>query len=295
MKKTVVFVDRKTNNIVEESVMGDGALRFAYETFVGHCLAGLLFNTSGLSNLMGMYYDSRLSRKSIKSLTSIPGCEAGEAEKNISEYNSFNDFFTRRLKENARIFDMTREVLASPADGRLLVYENLHGNSPIPVKGAKRTINDLCLLDIPFASCAVAVIRLAPVDYHRFHFPCDCVQKNAARKFKGKYHSVNPIALAKYPDLYVENTREITELESPLFGKFYMIDVGAFGVGSIIQTSSVGEHAKADEKGFFKFGGSTIILIFDNSRLKWDDDLLANSAKGYETIIRTGEHLGLLR
>ena len=294
LKKTVTFVDRRTNDIIEETVMGDGALRFAYETLLGHCLSGLLFNTSGLSRLMGCYYDSKLSARSISALTSIPGCDAAEAEKDVSEYQSFNDFFTRRLKVGARNFDMSSAILSSPSDGRLLVYENLRGTDPVPVKGAQKTLNELCGETLEF-DCAVAVVRLAPVDYHRFHFPCDCVQQTHARRFKGKYHSVNPVALAKFPDLYVDNTREITELESSVFGSFRMIDVGAFGVGSIIQTASAGEHRKGDEKGYFKFGGSTIILIFDNSRLKWDDDLLANSRKGYETIVRAGENLGAAR
>ena len=80
MKKAITFVDRKTGELFEETVMGDGALRFAYETFLGHCLRGLLFNTSGLSRLMGWYYDSALSKKSISSLASIPGCDPREAD-----------------------------------------------------------------------------------------------------------------------------------------------------------------------------------------------------------------------
>lgn len=271
--------------------MGDGALRFAYETFLGKCLSGLLFNTSGLSALMGWYYDSALSRRSISSLASIPGCVVSEAEKSPEAYGSFNDFFTRRLKSGVRPFDSAPEILSSPADGRISVWEDLSSEDKIPVKGAQKSLNDLCCEKLPWEKSAAAVIRLAPVDYHRYHFPCRCVQKEAPRKVKGKYHSVNPIALAKYPDLYVENTRQITALESEDFGEFRYLEVGAFGVGSIVQTSTPGMHEKMDEKGLFKFGGSTVILIFDSSRCKWDADLLANSAAGHETQIRCGEHI----
>jgi phosphatidylserine decarboxylase len=104
----------------------------------------------------------------------------------------------------------------------------------------------------------------------------------------GKYHSVNPIALAVCPDVFVENTRQITQLESGKFGSFRYLEVGAFGVGSIIQYTGTGSHLKQSEKGCFKFGGSTVILIFDNAKVKWDSDLLENTAKGYETLIRMG-------
>ena len=269
--------------------MGDGALRFAYETFLGHCLSGLLFNNSGLSRLMGWYYDSAVSKRNIPALAAIPGCSPAEAELPLEEYTSFNDFFTRRLKAGMRPFDSAPELLASPADGRISVFEDLTAEGAIPVKGALRSLNDLCCGTLQEGRFAVAVIRLAPVDYHRYHFPCACSQSGAPLKVKGKYHSVNPVALAQYPDLFVENTRQITALDSAVFGSFKFLEVGAFGVGSIVQTSSAGEHAKQDEKGYFKFGGSTVILVFDNGKIKWDSDLCENSAKGFETVVRCGE------
>ena len=156
-------------------------------------------------------------------------------------------------------------------------------------------MNELCCEDLGRKELAVAVIRLAPVDYHRFHFPCDCVQKELPRCVPGKYHSVNPIALAVCPDVFVENTRQITLLESEKFGSFRYLEVGAFGVGAIIQYTGTGTHLKQSEKGCFKFGGSTVILVFENERIKWDVDLLKNTADGYETLIRLGETLASAR
>ena len=88
MKKNepVFYIDRATGQECMESVMGDGALRFAYETALGRTLWGILFGSGLLSRLMGKYYDSPCSRKKISSLTAIPGCEASEAEKDVSEY-----------------------------------------------------------------------------------------------------------------------------------------------------------------------------------------------------------------
>lgn len=289
MNNDIQLIERASKKVITETVMGNGALKFAYETLLGHCLSGLLFNFSGLSRLLGCYYDSKLSKKSISSLASIPGCSPEEAELELDKYTSFNDFFTRKLKAGSRPCTIDDNVISSPSDGRVLVFENLKPTDKVPVKGAQRTLNDLAAEELTADSYAVAVIRLAPVDYHRFHFPCRCVQNAPAVVVKGKYHSVNPIAFKTHPDVYTENTRQITALDSEKTGSFRYIEVGAFGVGSIVQTSEAGTHAQHDEKGYFKFGGSTIILLFDNSRITWNSDLLENSAKNYETLIRQGE------
>lgn len=288
----IILIDRRTGEQVKETVFGDSTLKFVYETLLGRTLWGILFNSCFLSSVLGWFYDRPGSKKSIGKLASVPGCAPEEAEFPVSQYGSFNDFFTRKLKAGARPFEAEQNKLASPSDGRVLVYEDLGFDDPVPVKGAKRTIRELCRGAFDAERLAVAVVRLAPVDYHRYHFPCDCVQESAPEVFSGKYHSVNPVALVKRPDLYVENTRQITRLASDVFGNFCFIEVGAFGVGSIVQTSTTGTHFKQDEKGYFKFGGSTVILVFDNSKLKWSEDLLENSKAGFETLIRCGETIG---
>lgn len=287
-----MLINRMTGELQQETVFGDGALRFVYETLLGKTLWGIAFHSANLSNWLGSLYDSPKSKKKIKDLASIPGCNPDEAELPLEQYENFNAFFTRKLKPGARPADFSPEILSSPADGRVFVYENMKPTDPIPVKGAKRTLNELCCEELTAKSLAVAVIRLAPVDYHRYHFPCDCVQTEQPLVVPGKYHSVNPVALIQKPDVYVENTRQITVLESEKFGSFRYLEVGAFGVGSIIQTSIPGNHRKLDEKGMFKFGGSTVILIFDHERLQWDSDLLENTKKGYETLIRMGMSIG---
>ena len=287
-EKGIMLINRLTGELQKETVFGDAALRFIYESLLGRTLWGIAFNSAGLSEMLGRRYDSPASKKKIPALASTPGCDPEEAEFPPEHYENFNAFFTRKLKPGARPFDAAPNLLSSPSDGRVFVYENLKPTDPVPVKGAQRTLNDLCQESLPAESLAVAVIRLAPVDYHRYHFPCDCEQKENPVVVRGKYHSVNPIALVKRPDVYVENTRQITTLESDVFGSFRYLEVGAFGVGSIIQTAQPGKHAKIDEKGMFKFGGSTVILVFDNSKLQWDADLLENTRKGYETLIRMG-------
>lgn len=285
----IFYVNRSTGEKEQEAVFGNAALRFMYQTLLGRTLWGVLFNSSHLSDLLGKYYDSPRSKKAIAKLAATPGCNPEYAELPIENYDNFNAFFTRKLKKSARPLDSDSNKISSPADGRLFVYENLDGNSPVPVKGARRTLNDLCCQPLGFEKAAVAVIRLAPIDYHRFHFPCACTQADLPHVVNGKYHSVNPVALVKRPDVYVENTRQITRLAAEKAGMFFYIEVGAFGVGSIVQTSACGQHGKDDEKGYFKFGGSTVILIFDNSKIRWNADLLKNTADGYETLVRQGE------
>ena len=285
------YVDRRTGRRVRETVMGDGALRFAYDTLLGRTLWPVLFGSRLCSAVLGRRYDSRRSRKSIAALASMPGCMAEEAEKPVSEYASFNEFFTRRLKPGARPLG---DGVVSPADGRLMLYLGADADSPFPLKGARRSLREVFgphgAPGVPSGLYDVAVVRLAPVDYHRFHFPCDCRTPDAPLVIRGAYHSVNPIALVRRPDVYAENERQIVRAEAG-FGSFWLVDVGAFGVGTIVQTYEGVGHAKGDEKGYFKFGGSTVILVVPAGALRFDDDLVGNSGEGLETLVRFGERI----
>jgi phosphatidylserine decarboxylase len=287
--KPVEYIDRRTGEKITESVMGDGALRFAYETLLGRTLWPVLFGSKAVSAAMGMYYDSPISRKAIATLVSIPGCRAQEAERPIGEYASFNDFFTRKLKSGMR---PVGEGVTSPADGRLMLYLNADADTPFPLKGATRNLREVFGPEVPSGAYDVAVIRLAPVDYHRFHFPYACRTPEKVRTIPGEYHSVNPIALIRRPDVYADNERQILACDAD-FGRFWLVDVGAFGVGTIVQTYTGENHAKGDEKGYFKFGGSTVIMITEAGALTFDADLVRNSANSLETRVCCAERIAL--
>ena len=287
----VEYIDRRSGERVRESVMGDGALRFAYETLAGRTLWPILFGSKFCSAVMGRRYDSPRSRKSIAALAAIPGCRADEAEKPVGEYSSFNEFFTRRLKPGARPLG---DGVVSPADGRLRLFLGADADSPFPLKGARKSLREVFgpagALAVPDGLYDIAVVRLAPVDYHRFHFPCDCRTEAPPVVVRGEYHSVNPIALARRPDVYAENERQIVCADAA-FGRFWLVDVGAFGVGTIVQTYKGLNHAKGDEKGYFKFGGSTVILVVSAGAITFDEDLVRNSAAGLETLVRCRERI----
>ena len=101
---------------------------------------------------------------------------------------------------------------------------------------------------------------------------------------------MNPIALTMRPDVYADNERQIVACDAD-FGRFWMVDVGAFGVGTIVQTYGGTRHAKGEERGYFKFGGSTVIIIARAGALKFDVDLVGNSAIGVETRVKCGEKI----
>ena len=286
--KRVEYIDRRSGKRVAESVMGSGALRFAYENSPGRALWPILFGCRLGSLLLGHFYDSRWSRRAIAKLAAIPGCLPQEAEKPVEDYRSFNEFFTRRLKPGAR---PVGEGLVSPADGRLRLYLGADADTPFPLKGATKSLREVFDGSAPAGRYDIAVVRLAPVDYHRFHFPCDCTVVGTVRTVPGKYHSVNPIALVRYPNVYADNERQILKCRAA-FGDFWLVDVGAFGVGKIVQTFSGVQQAKGAEKGYFKFGGSTVILVLQAGAIRFDPDLVANSAAGLETQVRASETIG---
>ena len=286
--RPVEYIDRATGEKVVEAVLGDKALRFAYETLLGRTLWCVLFGSRRVSAWLGRRYDRPESRGRIAALTSLPGCRWEEAAKPVSEYESFNAFFTRRLKPGARPLG---EGLTSPADGRVRLYLDADADSPFPLKGATRSLRTVFDGEAPAGRYDIAVVRLAPVDYHRFHFPCDCTVDGPARVVPGKYHSVSPIALARRPDVYTENERQIVKGHAA-FGDFWLVDVGAFGVGTIVQTFVGTRHVKGGEKGYFKFGGSTVIFVAPAGAVTFDADLVRNSSAGLETRVLCRETIG---
>jgi phosphatidylserine decarboxylase len=132
---------------------------------------------------------------------------------------------------------------------------------------------------------ALGIFRLAPQDYHRFHVPVDGVM-GIPKLIEGEYYTVNPMAIRSALDVYGENIRVVVPIDSVAHGRVMVICVGAMMVGSTVITRQAGEHVKrAEELGYFKFGGSTILLLFEEGTMKFDDDLVDNSHGALETLV----------
>lgn len=221
-----------------------------------------------------------------------------EAQKNINEFTSFNDFFTRSLKSDARMIDTNPNVLISPADGRILVFPKAHDSMKFYVKNhvfsLESFIGDSRLYSM-FKNASMAIIRLAPVDYHRYHFPYHGTAESP-KLIDGDYYSVSPLALKCKPDLFCQNKRMITYVKNEQDRDYLMIEVGATFVGSIIQSFQPDTHVeKSDEKGYFKFGGSTVVLLFKENMIHFDQDLLDNTHHKIETLVKMGERIAIFK
>jgi len=286
----VKYIDRTTGEVKTEKIEGEMWMRWLYYNPVGELSLYALVKRKFISEIYGGMMDKPSSAEKIPGFVEKYNINLDITEK--TTFSSFNDFFTRKLKPGARPVNPDSSVVVSPADGKLLVYDNI-SNSDFFVKGNRFNLtgflNSSSLAE-KYRDGVLMIVRLAPPDYHRYHFPIDGGLSEPI-KINGDYYSVSPLALRKKVKIFSENKREYVIISSQTFGDVVMAEVGATMVGSIIQTYKGSEIKKGDEKGYFKFGGSTVILIFEKGKISVDEDLLENSANNIETTVRMGERI----
>jgi phosphatidylserine decarboxylase len=287
----IQYYERERGQLKTEKVAGEKWLVWLYNNPVGEATLWVLAKRKLVSSVYGKMMDRKSSAKRI--LPFIEDFDIDMSGVQEQKFRNFNDFFTRKLKDNARQVDTCFNTVVSPADGKIMAYADI-SNSDFIIKGFRFDVSSF--LDNPslaqkYRDGALLIIRLAPVDYHRFHFP---VSGNLSlnKNVEGDYYSVNPFALRKKAEIFCLNKREYTILSNPLFGDVIMAEVGATMVGSIVQTYKGTFVKKGEEKGYFKFGGSTIVLLFEKDKICIDKDLLSNTAMGYETAVKMGERIG---
>lgn len=290
----ITIYDRKNQRLTKEHVVGGNLLKLLYEKPYGKPFLFFVKRKS-FSSFYGRLMDTAWSRRMISSFIKDHDLDMDESQQSEDKFKTFNEFFTRKLKPEARPFDSSPDILISPCDSRLLAFENINTDEVIQVKGLTYALKDLLLdeaLSKQFEGGTVMVFRLNPLDYHRFHFPDDGLPLKT-RDIDGLYYSVNPLALQSIPRLYVENKRAVTRFDSAHFGTLLYVEVGATNVGSIIQTYSIAKPVeRGSEKGYFKFGGSTVILFAEKGRVKLNEDILLHSVRGIETRVLFGESIG---
>lgn len=294
--KKIEYIERKTGEIKVEKVPGEKYLKFLYYNPLGELPLNLVVKKKFLTEYYGKKMDKPESVKKVPSFIEQADINIAEAKKRVEEFKSFNDFFYRELKEGARTVDYRENVLASPADGKILAFENLDIEKEFYIKGDKFTLEEFFAdkgLANKYKDGVFMIIRLAPIDYHRFHFPADG-EISESKLIDGVYYSVSTHAIKKNFRILCENKREYSILKTEKFGDIAMFEVGATMVGGIKQSYKSNSYVKkGEEKGYFYFGGSTCVLVFERGKVKIDEDLLENTKKGIETKVYMGEKIGI--
>jgi phosphatidylserine decarboxylase len=288
------YFNRHSGKSEVEEVYGEGFLRWTY----GHPLGAIALSTLVKRPVFSAWYGRRMSKHSsaarVKPFIEQYGLDPSEFADPPDSYRSFNEFFYRKLKPEARPVDPDETSVVFPADGRHLGFERASEIEGVFVKGQNFDLPALlgdADLAAKYADGALILSRLCPVDYHRFHFPAAGVP-GATRLIDGPLFSVSPIALRLRLSYLWQNKRTITRLETQRFGSVLLLEIGATCVGSIRQTYSPRQSVeKGAEKGYFAFGGSSTITIFEPGAVKLEADLAENSTRRTELYARVGTRM----
>ncbi|KIY44255.1 hypothetical protein FISHEDRAFT_67843 [Fistulina hepatica ATCC 64428] len=298
----IIVQNRMTGQLEEEkmAVYVRLGIRLLYKgaksRMEGSRARGLL---KSMSVKQGLKYDAPESKADIQPFIDFHSLNTKEMLLDLSEFKTFNEFFYRKLKSDARPVEKPDDPfrLVSAADCRLNVFESVSEATRLWIKGREFSVSRL-LGDAykdqaeRYNGGAVAVFRLAPQDYHRFHTPVDGTIGKMTY-IPGEYYTVNPQAIRTALDVYGENVREVVPIDSPQFGRVMAVCVGAMMVGTIHVTAVEGQRLRrGDEFGYFAFGGSTIVMLFEPGTVKWDEDLLINSRACLETLVCMGMGIG---
>jgi len=299
----ILVQDRRTGKLSEERM----------PTYIRMCLRLLHQNTpsnraveSGpirqlfhsLTLKQGRRFDDPSSARNIPDFVRYHRINLDEVAEDIASFRTFNEFFYRRLKPDARLVESDDpRVALSPADCRVNAFPSVTEATRLWIKGANFSISALLRdehLGQYYEGGSLLLCRLAPQDYHRFHAPVDG-RLTLFYHIPGSYFTVNPMAVRQRIDVYTENARTVCLLETAHFGKVALVAIGAMMVGSIVLTCRAhGDQplSRMQEMGYFAFGGSTIVVLFPKGAIRFDEDLVRNSQEQLETLIQVGNSVG---
>ncbi|MBN9377318.1 MAG: phosphatidylserine decarboxylase [Chlamydiales bacterium 38-26] len=297
---SIFYIDRQSGKREEEKVYGGAALKLLYgddlwSRLMGPALIHSLVKYPFFSALYGKWQKSSYSKGKIQPFIHNFQIDPAEFLDDVSQFQSFNDFFIRKLKPESRPMSGGPTQAVMPADARYLFFQDISKVDGFLVKGEKFDLPSLLNNDVlarSYTQGTMVMARLCPTDYHRYHFPCDCVPGDT-QLINGYLYSVNPIALRKDIQIFTKNKRMICSLDTFKFGKVLFLEIGATNVGSIHETYQPHTfQPKGAEKGYFSFGGSSLILLFEPGKIQIDEDLLEATRKGYEMKCLFGQSLG---
>ena len=282
----MIIYDRK-NGYIEEIEYLDGLLRFLYNTIIGRIILKNIVIKPWFSQKRGDYYNSEKSKKDI--LPFIKKNNIDISEWNIADFNSFNEFFRR--KKEIKIDNLERELI-SIADSKLSVFD-ISDNLILNIKKSVYNIEDIVNnkeISEKYRNGTCLVFRLGVDDYHRYiYLDNGCIIENY--KVSGELHTVRSIS-DKY-NVFSRNSREISILRTEHLGDVVQIEVGALLVGAI-KNNNKQEFIRGEEKGYFEYGGSTIVLLLEDGKIVIDEDIIEQSKQGIETKVSIGEKIGVV-
>lgn len=264
-------------------------LNFLYGNFIGYLILKVL-TTRLFAKIISIFMNSKLSIPLIKRKIKKYSIDMNLYEN--KKYKSFNDFFTRKIKENKRIINDKKDVFISPCDSFLLVHK-INKDLTLDIKGHNYKINELVEKNImnEYINGYAFVFRLSANNYHRYCY-IDSGKQKENIKIKGKLHTVQPISLKKY-NYFKTNSREYTILNTCNFDDVIHVEIGAMCIGKIKNKYENYTFNKGEEKGYFEFGGSTIVLLVKENIIKVDNDIVNNSKDHIETSVKYGEKIGI--
>lgn len=250
-----------------------------------------------LSELVGFFAKSQnpyVKKAFVHAFAKAYDIDLSEYERgNLDDYESFNDFFTRELKDGMRPLDDTADGIASPADGQISQIGTITNGQLLQAKGRDYDVGQLLAdfeLGKAFMDGSFATIYLAPTNYHRVHMPFDGTLI-ATRYVPGTLFSVNDITAKNVPDLFARNERLVCEFDTT-FGRACVVLVGAMIVagiesvatGAIKRTPYIQHRThdialkKGDELGRFYLGSTAIIVLPKTANTAWGDEFVHGKA-----------------
>ncbi|WP_147532434.1 phosphatidylserine decarboxylase [Bacillus marasmi] len=240
------------------------------------------------SAILKRFATSQLSRFIIPSFAKVYNLNLKEMEKNLNEFSTLHDLFTRRLKRNARSHDPATNIVSSPVDGVLEDFGIINKSNEITVKGKSYSIGEMLGSDEVLAKYlegTYMIIYLSPSNYHRIHSPIGgeiTEQWTLGRKS----YPVNKHGLKYGRRPLSKNYRRISEIKHD-FGHMAVVKVGAMFVNSIEIVHEGSKIAKGEELAYFTFG-STVVLLFEKNSFTLNPDLKPPSS------VVVGQKLGEL-
>lgn len=281
--------NREKKELYEEKQFGRKKLLFLYNTVLGRIV--LRFFTARAYSR----HSAKTNAKAKSTRKIAPFIKTYQIDMNDyaqQGYSSFNDFFIRSFGEGKRPISSGENDLVAVADSKLLVYR-IDGDAGIPIKNSVYTVRELIRDDTlakEYQNGLCLIFRLSVDDGHRYIY-LDDGELVRSKKINGVLHTVTPIATKKHK-VFCENYRVCSLLSTKHFKDVIQIEIGALLVGKI-NNYKVITFKKGEEKGYFEFGGSTIVLLFKENSIAIDQDIVEYSKQGIETKVKLGEKIGL--